>query len=226
MLTDKRQGSEVAKSNPPVRLGTREAQRAAKRDAVLDAAITLFAGRGFEGTTLPAITAACGVPVPLIIYHFRSKDELWRDSVDEIYRRLKAHVASFERAIAQATGTEFYRANIRAHITAVAAHPEYMRILFQEGTQDSERLVWLVNKHQSRMTALLTTLIERAQREGYVPEMDLVHAKFIFSGAFILPIALAAEYRLVGGVDPLDPGFVDRHIDTCIRLLLPGLAAS
>lgn len=206
------------------RIGPRETKRAAKREIILNAAIMLFAGRGYEGTALPAVSAACGVPVPLIIYHFRTKEQLWRDAVDEIYRRLEAHVATYDQAIADATGPDFYRANIRAHITAIAAHPEYMRILFQEGTQHSERLVWLVDRHQSRMTTLLTSLIERGQREGYVPAIDLIHAKFIFSGAFVLPIVLAPEYRLVSDVDPLDPAFIDCHIDTCLRLLLPTLS--
>lgn len=75
------------------------------------------------------------------------------------------------------------------------------------------------------MTALLTSLIKRGQREGYVPAIDLIHAKFIFSGAFVLPIVLAPEYRLVSDVDPLDPAFVDRHIETCLRLFLPTLAS-
>ncbi len=203
---------------------TREAQRTAKRDIVLNAAISLFAARGYEGTALPAISTACNVPVPLIIYHFRSKEQLWRDSVDEIYRRLKSHIAEHSAAIVDTNDAEFYRAHIRAHITAIATYPEYMRILFQEGTQHSDRLVWLVERHQNDMTASLTGLIERGQREGYVPQMDPIHAKFIFSGAFMLPIVLAAEYRLVSSDDPLDPVFVERHIDSCLQLMLPGLA--
>jgi TetR/AcrR family transcriptional regulator len=163
------------------------------------------------------------VPVPLIVYHFKSKEQLWRDAVNEIYRRLETHIAGHLETIAAATGPAYYRAQIRAHITAIAAHPEYMRILFQEGTQHSERLAWLVEHHQNRMTALLTALIERGQGEGYVPAVDPVHAKFIFSGAFVLPFVLAAEYRLISDDDPLEPSFIDRHIDTCLRLLFPTL---
>ena len=73
---------------------------------------------------------------------------------------------------------------------------------------------------------MFTALIDRGQREGLIPEMDLIHAKFIFSGAFVFPIVLAPEYRLVNGVDALDPAFVDLHIETCLRLLLPKLATS
>lgn len=226
MLID-HNASLIAPENPAAvsPVSKREAQRTAKRDSVLSAAITLFSARGYEGTALPAISSACSVPVPLIIYHFQSKEQLWRDSVDEIYRRLESHIAGFADEIAAATGPAFYRAQIRAHVTAVAAHPEYMRILFQEGTRHSERLEWLVDRHQNRMTALFTSLIERAQQEGLVAQIDPIHAKFIFSGALVLPIVLAAEYRLVSNDNPLDPVFVDRHIDVCLKLLLPTLAA-
>lgn len=99
-----------------------------------------------------------------------------------------------------------------------------MRILFQEGTRHTERLAWIVDRHQNRITARIADLISRAQREGLLPKMDLIHAKFVLSGAFCFPIVLAAEYRLVDGgdVDPESKAFIERHIDLCMGLLIPG----
>jgi TetR/AcrR family transcriptional regulator len=205
-----------SKAAPNVRVVRREATR----KAVLDVAIKLFAARGFEGTTLPIITAECGVPVPLIIYHFKSKDLLWRECVTEVYARLDQQIARFDAQIAAATGLDYFRAKIRAQITALAAEPEYMRILFQEGTSHTDRLVWLVENHQRRMTDDITSTIQQAQDEGFLPEMDLVHAKFILSGALSFPIVLAAEYRLIDNVEPQSDAFIDRHVDLCMRLFM------
>lgn len=201
----------------------RDSQREATRAAILDAAIALFAARGFDGTALPAIAAASGAAVPLIIYHFKSKDLLWRAAADAIYARLDAHLATHAAAIAAATGADRYRAHIRAHVTALAAHPEYMRMLFQEGMAPSDRLAWLVATHQSQVTARLEGLIAAAQDDGLLPPMDLTHAKFVLSGAFALPIVLAAEYALVNGEDTRSAAFIDRHVDACIALLMPNL---
>ena len=202
--------------------GQRASQRLEKRQLVLNAAIELFAARGFDGTSLPAMTAECGVPVPLIVYHFGSKEQLWRAAVDEIYRRYQAH---FDAGIADSalSGPAFFRHQISAYIHAVAAHPQYMRMLFQEGTQDTPRLAWLVARHQGPFTARLTALIERAQTEGLLPLADPVHLKFLLSGAFVMPIVLAAEYALLDGTDARSPEFVAAHIALCERLLLPGL---
>lgn len=214
--------NDETKTNISARRKTqRDVQREATRMTVLDTAIGLFSERGFDGTTLPTVTARCGTPVPLIIYHFKSKDQLWREAVDEVYRRLETHMAGHADRIAAAEGYDFFRASIRAHISALAAHPEYMRILFQEGTRSSDRLSWLVKKHQNRITERITGLIASAQADGFLPQMDLIHAKFVLSGAFSFPIVLAAEYRLVDNVDPESEDFLERHIDLCMQLFMP-----
>lgn len=206
--------------------GRRDRQRDATRASILAAALALFSRRGFDGTTLPAVAAACGVAVPLIVYHFKSKDGLWRVCVDEVYARVEAHLDGHAAAIAAAEGPARYRLVVRAFVTALAAYPEYMRIVFQEGMEPSPRLDWLVAGHQGRMTARIVALIEAAQAAGYVPAVDPVHLKFVLSGAVALPIVLAAEYRLVDGTDALAQAFIERHIETCIALLLPGLAST
>ncbi len=48
------------------------------KQRILDAAERLFAERGFDVTSLRAITAAAGVNLAAVNYHFRSKDELIR----------------------------------------------------------------------------------------------------------------------------------------------------
>lgn len=203
------------------RPGARELQRIRTRTAVIDAAIELFAQRGFDGTSLPAIAQASGVPVPLAMYHFGSKEGLWREAVALLCGRVEEHIQGFASQLAAAQGLEFYRIAARAHITALAAHPEYMRILFQEGTQHSDRLEWLVANHQSRLSAMQMAVIQRAQAEGLFPPMDLVHAKFLVSGMFSLPIVLAPEYSIATGADSLAADFIEQHIDACLRLLFP-----
>ncbi len=48
------------------------------KQRILGAAERLFAERGFDATSLRAITAAAGVNLAAVNYHFRSKDELIR----------------------------------------------------------------------------------------------------------------------------------------------------
>lgn len=104
--------------------GMRARQRLETRTRILEAAISLFAARGFDGTTLPAIAVEGGVPVPLMIYHFNSKDQLWRAAVDEVYARVDAYLETQQAEILSASGAQFYRRCARAHVTALARYPE------------------------------------------------------------------------------------------------------
>jgi AcrR family transcriptional regulator len=54
------------------------------RTRILDAAEELFAAKGFDGTSIRAITRAADVNVAAIHYHFGSKEEVLRGVTDRI----------------------------------------------------------------------------------------------------------------------------------------------
>src|SRR6058998_1049074 len=51
---------------------------AATKQRILDTAESLFMEHGFEATSLRSITAAAGVNLAAVNYHFGSKDELFQ----------------------------------------------------------------------------------------------------------------------------------------------------
>lgn len=63
------------------------------RAAILDAALAVFAERGFEGATLDRIAAAAGLSKPNLLYYFPSKEALHlgllRDLLDAWLRPLR-----------------------------------------------------------------------------------------------------------------------------------------
>ncbi len=54
-----------------------------KRAAIIDAAVALFAHRGFYGTTVPEIAAAAGVATGSIYLYFKTKEELVNAALTE-----------------------------------------------------------------------------------------------------------------------------------------------
>src|SRR2546430_16852165 len=61
------------------------------RAAILDAAIAEFARRGFEAASIRAIADRLGLQHPLITYHYRSKDILWRAAAGQSFAQGRDH---------------------------------------------------------------------------------------------------------------------------------------
>jgi mycofactocin system transcriptional regulator len=62
------------------------------QDQIADAALTLFAARGFEETTVEEIAAAVGVGRRTIFRYFRSKNDMVWGDFDQVMRRLRMHL--------------------------------------------------------------------------------------------------------------------------------------
>lgn len=58
-----------------------------RRNGILDAAVAIFADRGFQGTTIRAIAEQAGTTATLVIYHFDTKLDLYKAVFDR-YRYL------------------------------------------------------------------------------------------------------------------------------------------
>src|ERR1700729_4012817 len=59
------------------------------RASILNAAIAEFAQRGFEGASIRAIADRLGLQHPLITYHYRSKDILWRAAAEHAFAQIR-----------------------------------------------------------------------------------------------------------------------------------------
>ena len=71
----------------PERAATR-LPAAARRRAILDAALRVFAAGSYSGATTAEIARAVGVTEPILYRHFASKRELYLACIDEAWRAL------------------------------------------------------------------------------------------------------------------------------------------
>jgi AcrR family transcriptional regulator len=63
-------------------------------DAALDAAVTVFWKKGYEGTSLPDLTAAMGINRPSLYAAFGNKEALFRKAVERYLNSVGASVMS------------------------------------------------------------------------------------------------------------------------------------
>src|SRR3954471_10749841 len=106
------------------------------RQAILDAALDLFAERGFDGASTRLIAERAGVAQPLLNYHFAGKQELWQAAVDDLFDRLRESNVRWFGAIGDpADDVDVARSMVRHFVEFSAAHPQLHRIIMQESKQ-------------------------------------------------------------------------------------------
>jgi AcrR family transcriptional regulator len=191
------------------------------RDRLVEAALEIFAARGFDGATTRAIAERAGVALAALPYHFKTKDALWRAAADRIFERLRERFGELLRGIGDVDLRERLRRLIGEFARFAAAHPELHRFMLQEGTGPSARLAWLAEAHLRPLFSFVCGLIAEGQAQGVVPPGRPEHLYYALIGAASMPYAVAPEYALLAGREPSAPGLVDAHVEALLGLLLP-----
>jgi AcrR family transcriptional regulator len=109
---------------------TQAQRRATTRRALLDAARSLFAEKGYHGTAAEEIVGRAGLTRGALYHHFEDKKDLFRVVVDEMEGEIDEEIEAAERA--QPGLLEAVMAGYRAFIDAVL-DPEMRRTFFLDG---------------------------------------------------------------------------------------------
>ena len=169
------------------------------RARVLRSALDCFSAFGYEGTSTRAVAHRAGVTHTLVLYHFRSKEQLWYAMMDEALGALVAvHPPA---AQGSQSGAIELRAFIEHFVRVSARLPQIHRILTMEGTQESARLNWLVEHYLRHLYNSVQSMIRRGQAEGRVIDGDPARIYYHILGAASTPFAVPGDYRALTGRD-------------------------
>ena len=209
-------------SDKPVRKQQLRSLRTQQK--LLDAALQAFSENGFKGTSTRDIAERAGVHHPLITYHFKNKEELWRASADRIFRQ-------FNRAIMEAyestkgscprTRTE---AVIRAYVASAAEQPELHKVILQEASYPSARLDWLVDTHLKPLFEAAVKDLKALQDMGVAPPGDpalLFNMIRVSAGGLL---ALSNELKGTSNLDMSTKSSIESLADMIINVFLPNEA--
>jgi AcrR family transcriptional regulator len=208
-------------SKEPAKLPDRTRRSSADptRDRILAAAADLFAERSFEGATTREIAARAGVAQPLLNYHYRSKDELWRAAVDSLFDALTSSMAAHLEVLRGVDELTRAKLRVREFVTFSARNPQLHRIITQESKADGPRMDYLVEHHVRALYESTVALFEHLVRDGVVPDIAPAHLYYILTGAGPTMFVLAPECRRLTGLDPESDEVIQAHADAVCTLL-------
>ena len=183
---------------------------------VLDAALQLFADKGFAATSVREIVLKAGLSKPALYYHFGSKEGLLRAIVDQAFAEFEERVChsvdtagDARDALIKFTEACFEMATKRPQFTALI----YQVIFGSEGGSGGIDVSELARRNQ----ALLMTVIDRAVREGLIDRTRADKAALLLNG--LINIHLMAHVK--GQLPGLTPELARQAVD----LYLWGVAA-
>jgi AcrR family transcriptional regulator len=195
-------------------------KRGQSREAVLQAALTVFAERGFKGATVREIARLARVNHATIRYHYETKDKLWRAAVSFLFERQVREIDIPGLAAAGLDDRDLLRQTLERYVRYSARHPEHARIAVQESILGGARLRWMSREYIRTFHAGIGPFLERSMRKGLIRETNPTSLLYVLALASQSVFLLDQEVRAVHGIDVFTPAFVDEHVRTVLRLIL------
>jgi TetR/AcrR family fatty acid metabolism transcriptional regulator len=157
------------------------ARREAKRQAVLNAAVTEIARRGYFGTTVSAIARRAGVADGTIYLYFKGKEAILVAIFERAMRRFSDEA---RRALSDAgvTAEEKLRRFVSLHLSLLGEDRD-IAVIFQVEFRHTVHILELLSRSGMRdYLGLIAQVVEQGKREGvFRSDLDpLFAAKVVF----------------------------------------------
>jgi AcrR family transcriptional regulator len=187
---------------------TRRTGQEARRQAILDAALTEFAERGFEAARLDDIAARAGVAKGTLYLYFDDKEKLFegliRNAVDPVLGQLDAIAEAPELPVDQALEALF---STFENEVLGTKRKLLMRLLIAEGPRFPAIAEFHYRNVVSRIMPLIRKVAERAVRRGEFP----TDAAARFPQLIAAPLIAAVVWdALFSRIERLDAGAMFR----------------
>jgi AcrR family transcriptional regulator len=181
---------------------SRKADPAARRQAILDAALTVFAERGFEAARLDDIAARAGIAKGTLYLYFADKqalfEELIRTAVDPIFERLTAIEAVPDMPAAKVLEAIF---SVFEKEVLGTKRKFLLRLLIAEGPRFPAIAEFHYRTVVARIMQVIRKIVRKAAERGEFP----TDAAARFPQLVAAPLLVAVIWdSLFAKIEPLD----------------------
>lgn len=190
------------------------------RSAIEEAALSAFSDYGFDGATTREIAKKAGVKQQLLIYHYRTKLDLWKVVVDDLIGRFARRFNQRLEGLSGVDESTQLRLLIKEYLLFASENPELIRVIIHEGGKKTPRLVWITERHSKAMYDFMANLFRKGQEVGSVRSADPYHLIYIMLGSAVL-YSQRAEYEIVTGAPLSDEVADSDYLELVVDMIMP-----
>ena len=192
-----------------------------KRHAILAAAADQFRAHGFEASSMDRIAAEAGVSKRTVYNHFTSKDELFAETLLQLFHSSAATLDLPYRGDAPLRSQLTALIGIKVASMADEQFLALARVAIAEAVHAPERVRPIVARMGEREQGV-TTWIRTAQADGKLKPGDPEFAAALLQGQVK---ALAFWPQVTMGAPPLGPEQQAQLVDATVSMFLAYFAA-
>ena len=202
------------------------------RGRLIEAAMELFAEKGYEGTSVRDLAAAAGVNVAAVNYHFGSKDALYYQCLraclapaGAMRLRMQEYLETAQKAKTNKAAEVALRFCIKTFLEELM-HPgsKHSQLIMREQSTGSPQFEQVVREFFLPIGTIFQQLISMLA-PGLSPQrMFMVISGII--GQCLHTYKARATFRVIGGVDSHSPEYIEQvsqHMAHFVVLGLRGL---
>lgn len=188
------------------------------KEAVLKAALKVFAQEGFHNAKLRDIASIAGTTHSLIRHHFGSKEDLWKAVVDYGLNMQENNILKILKSHESTDPVELFREFLQSYISTIAKNPELSKILMHDNSRLSPHLDYIIER-QKKLHSIVEPVFKNAQKCGYFKGFD--HDSFlVYVRALVeTPIATRDITNRLLKEDILSKKGIKAHAERVIKFL-------
>jgi AcrR family transcriptional regulator len=196
-------GPRAGKAPPrPVKTRTRKADAGGRRQAILEAALTVFAEHGYEAARLDEVAARAGVAKGTLYLYFKDKQALFesliRNAIDPILERLQEVSAVPDLPLSQVLAVLF---SVFQKEVLGTRRKLLLRLIIAEGPRFPAIAEFHYRNVVARVLPLIRKVAGRAVERGELPNDALVRFPQLIAGPLLIAVIWDAMFARI---DPID----------------------
>ncbi|MDU8910798.1 TetR family transcriptional regulator C-terminal domain-containing protein [Aestuariicoccus sp. MJ-SS9] len=187
-----------------------------KREAILEAGLTVFSQEGFRGATLDRIAAEAGLSKPNLLYYFPSKEAIHTELLTGLLHTWLDPLRALDPAgdpLAELLGY------VRRKLLLARDYPRESRLFANEILQGAPRMRPALEGELRALVEEYATVIKGWIDAGHIAPIDPVHLIFSIWALTQHFADFEVQVRAVlGSEDPFEGA--EAHLDTVFRRIL------